>query len=103
MSRNILLTIAIILAAGMNGILAYDISSRCGKEIVVATNPSPPTTIEPVVKSPEVEPQIDVLIVPTTPEICYPIRTRWEYRPFQPVRNLIRLFHNRRPFRCWNR
>ena len=105
--RNILLTIAIVLAAGINGILAYDISLRSGKdkEIVVAANTSP-TTIKPIVEpvEPIVEPvakvpvetdPINILIVPTTPEVYYPIYTRWEYHRFQPVRNLVRFFHNR--------
>lgn len=93
--RNILLTIAIVLAACINGILAYDLS-LCGKNTEIAVvSESPKIMVEaPVV--PEVAgttEDIEVLIIQPPVVHCYP---KWEYRPFQPVRNLVRFFHNRR-------
>jgi hypothetical protein len=102
--RNILLTIAIALAACINGILAYDLSLCGNREIAVSE--APKIRIEapvPAIKVPETVAtegvtDIEVLIVQPPVVRCYP---KWEYRPFQPVRNLVRFFHNRKPVRSW--
>jgi hypothetical protein len=68
-------------------------------------------TTHTVVEAPEVESTPESMPVShvsnaseATPiTYCHRGYNRWEYRRGQPVRNVVRFFHNRRPIRSWIR
>ena len=97
--KTTLLTIAMFLACVINGLLLY--------EAFAASNVN---STEIAVQKDNLSPQKDDLSIPQiTVEQGLEVQTQeceivnsnayWVYQPAQPVRNVVRFFHNRRPVR----
>ena len=110
MKKSVLLSIAILLAVCMNGILICELMGHSNAtEIAINDTVVPPMT-SPIPKQPRAEEKVDmdILLVPADgalvgPSVLPPRRVvcynHWDYKPYQPVRNLVRYFHNNRPLR----
>ena len=82
----------------------------CGTSVKAKTVHLKPTLVAhvPDVVAPKVLPQPIVVPPRVQPPELTPIvdshrYQRWEYRRGQPVRNVVRFFHNRQPLRTWFR
>jgi hypothetical protein len=119
--RNFLLSVAILLALLINGSLIYDLAaSPQSSEVAIITQE---IEKESPIKEEEKEKEPEALPSAIAAEVCFVAKevavqeqycpsqgcnsgcysrcngSRWNYTPGQPVRNVVRFFHNRRPVR----
>jgi hypothetical protein len=114
--KNALLFIAISLAILINGLVIYDTMAVVGVDTPIVVVPEEATPVEPVPDELVEEGLVSMYCtVPKKESIpdndCYQGHNqscnhyyynngcRWQYHRGQPVRNVVRFFHNRRPVR----
>lgn len=99
--RTKLLILAIFLATLMNGILLYELP-LFNKSFAndIAVNVDKPSADSPKINTPKVDLKAETQPTDKVVGVILPYRySRWEYRRFEPLRNLIRCHHNRKLLR----